>query len=100
EWREHREDPVVEHAGELALSLGVELVPRGEGDPGFLQCRADLLGERGGLARDQLLHTRSDRAELLDLVETVGRRRAHTDDQLFLEARDANLEELVDVAAE
>ena len=42
----------------------------------------------------------ADRAQLLDLVETVGRRRADADRELLLQARDAHLEELVEVAAE
>ena len=85
---------------ELDLGLGVELVPGGERDAGVLQRGRDLLGERGGLARHQLLDAGADRAELLDLVEAVGRRRAHADRELFFEPGDADLEELVDVAAE
>ena len=53
-----------------------------------------------GLAGHQLLDPGADRAELLDLVEAVGRGRAHADRELFLQARDPDLEELVDVAAE
>ena len=47
-------------------------MPGGEGDAGLLERGPDLLGERGGLALHQLFDARPDRAELLDLVETVG----------------------------
>ena len=42
----------------------------------------------------------ADRAELLDLVEAVGRVAAHAGRELLLQARDADLEELVEVRAE
>ena len=37
ERREHREDAIVEHAGELVLGLGLEIGPGGERHPGLLQ---------------------------------------------------------------
>ncbi len=100
ERRQDREDPVVEDPGELRLRLGVEIGPRGEREADLLERGRDLLGERGRLPGDQLLDASPDRAELFDLVEAVGRRRAHADRELFLQARDSDLEELVDVAAE
>ena len=73
---------------------------RGERDAGFLERGRDLLRERGRLAGHQLLDPGADRAELFDLVEPVGRGRAHADRELFFEPGHADLEELVDVAAE
>ena len=60
----------------------------------------DVLGEHRGLQRDELLDPLADRAELLDLVDALGRRRADAGLELLLQARDAHLEELVEVRAE
>ena len=97
---EYREDPVVEHPRQLRLRVGVEVVPRRERDSGVLEGGRDLLRERGGLARHQLLDPRPDRPELFDLVEAVRRGRADADRELLFDPGDAHLEELVDVAAE
>ena len=60
---------------ELRAVVVVELVPVGEADAGLLERGRDVLGERRAPARvDELLDAVADRAELLDLVEPVGRR--------------------------
>src|ERR1700694_5323324 len=52
------------------------------------------------MARDQLAHTPSDGAELLARCHAVWGALGYAQHHLLLEAADANLEELVEVAAE
>ena len=100
EGGEHREDARFELAGELGALLVAQLVPVGELDAGVLERRRDLLREHSRLAGDELFDADADRAELLDLVEAVGRVAAHPGRELLLQAGDADLEELVEVGAE
>jgi hypothetical protein len=81
------------------LRVFVEIMPVGELDTDFRECGCDVFRERRREARDLFFDACADRAELLDLVESVGRGRPQTNRDLFLQSCDANLEELVDVAA-
>ena len=101
ERREHREDASSNIARELRLRR------RRRGRPSRrTRCRrpasagATSLVNTRGLAGDELLDPGADRAQLLDLVEAVGRRGAHAGRELLLQAGDAHLEELVEVRAE
>ena len=72
---EHREDAFLEHGVEMLAVGGVEVVPAREADARLLERGCDLLGEHGRLAGHELVDARVRIAlQLLDLVETVGRR--------------------------
>ena len=100
ERREHGEDAVVELERELGASVVVEVAPVDELDAGLLQRRRDFFREHGSLERDELVDPRPDRAQLLGLVDAVGRGGPHAGRELILETRHADLEELVEVRAE
>ena len=100
ERREHREDAVLELARELRRGASSSRSCQSTNStPASCERGRDVLREHGRLARDELLDTRADRAELLDLVEPVGRGRADAGRELVLQTRDAHLEELVEIAS-
>ena len=66
------EDAGVEDPCQLILGIGIEVGPRRERDPGFLEGRRDLLAEGRGLTGHELFDPGPYRPELFDLVEAVG----------------------------
>ena len=99
ERRQHREDPVLEHLAQLVALRRLELVPVDDADSRGAELVAHGLEDPAG-AGGQLLHADADRVELLARAEPVRRRRRQTGRRLLLEAGDADLEELVEEAAE
>ena len=84
---EHREDARLELAGELGALVRVELVPVGELDAGLLRAPgATSFVNTSAWRRDELFDAGADRAELLDLVEAVGRVGADPRRELLLQA--------------
>ena len=90
----------VEHLDEVLAVVVVELVPVRERDADVFERGRDLLREQLGLAGDELVDARADRAELLERVHAVGRLGADARRDLLLEAGDAHLDELVEVGRE
>ena len=101
ERREHREDPVVE----LARELGARGRRRDRSSrrtrrrPPAARAATSLVNTAAWQGHE-LFDARADRAQLLDLVDALGRRRADAGLELLLQARHAHLEELVEVGAE
>ena len=97
ERREHREDAVAEPPAEEFLVGVRQLLPVHEADAFLLERRQQVAGDqlvRPGLQpRDPF----TDRLKLLARTHAVRRRRRHARLDLFLEAGDADLEELVEV---
>jgi hypothetical protein len=66
ERREHREDPRLEHARELAALGGLELLEAAQADPEVAQPREQILAQDLVLARDCSITSGPDRASCSD----------------------------------
>ncbi len=97
---EDGKDPFLEHALELfALGL-LQVLPVRDPYPARVEQRLHVVFEELHLRGDQLLRAFPDRVDLLPRAHAVRRRARHTGAQLLVQPRDANLEELVQIAAE
>ncbi len=99
-WREDRKDLIDEHVEQVGAVGRVERFGLHELDPGCVEFRNDLCAEHGALARRQLGNARTNLAELLVWIKTVGREPAHLGYDLLHQSGDADLEEFVEVLAE
>ncbi len=100
ERRQHREDPVLEHLGQLGVLRRLELVPVDDPHTRGAELLAQIGGEDAGGTDRQLLDARADGVELLTRAEPVRRGRGQPGRRLLPEPGDADLEELVEEAAE
>jgi hypothetical protein len=100
ERSQHRKDLLPEHRVQLAqLALG-DIGGADERDAGFGKGRDDVAVEQADLTVDQALDPGANDPELLEGRHTVRRGDRHRGQDLFLEPRHPNLEEIVEVLAE
>ena len=97
---QHREDSVVEPLGQDRPFLVVELAPADQLDAFGPQPGDDRVDELLLLLADELADDVADDGELLARQAAVGGRLGHAGGGLVEQARDAHLEELVEVARE
>jgi hypothetical protein len=95
---EHREDALLEHAVDVLAIPAVERSVVGEPKADFAKALDDGL-ERAHLTRREVDRATLDLGQLLLHRHAVRAQRGHTGSALFDQAADANLEELVEVAA-
>ena len=95
--REHREDPIFELPGEVLLVAPRELVPREDLDPLGRELAQQAVVDLGD-ALELTVDLVADRQQRAGGRQTIGRARAATRGDLVLQAGDAHLEELVEIA--
>jgi hypothetical protein len=98
-WCEHREDSLVEGAGELFALGGAELIPVRQPNAAFGELRQQLLRQDALLDLGELEGSTANSVELMFDAQSVGRDHGHRRVVLDVQQCDANLEELVEIAA-
>jgi len=98
--REDGKNAVVELAGQHCLLVRFEFIPVREGNADLVERRAHVLREHVCLPRDELFDSLPDRPELFELIGAVRRVGSYAERELFLQSRNAHLEELVEIGAE
>ena len=100
ERRQHGVHVLFENAGELISFLLLEIVPVDDLEAAALKSGPNAAIERLRVAFHQLVDPVAYRMELVSRRQPVRRSTPHAGGDLLAQARDADLEELVEIAAE